>query len=109
DEIATRAAEENITLNKTEHIITVKQNNLLQDINKTNVDIVVANILAEVILLFPEDVYKALKPGGVFIASGIIEDKAKVVEEALKNAGLIIEKMEQQGDWVAIISKRGVE
>ncbi|EAF4327635.1 50S ribosomal protein L11 methyltransferase, partial [Listeria monocytogenes] len=36
-------------------------------------------------------------------------DKAKVVEEALKNAGLIIEKMEQQGDWVAIISKRGVE
>ncbi|HAA0649439.1 50S ribosomal protein L11 methyltransferase [Listeria innocua] len=109
DEIATRAAEENITLNKTEHIITVKQNNLLQDINKTNVDIVVANILAEVILLFPEDVYKALKPGGIFIASGIIEDKAKVVEEALKNAGLIIEKIEQQGDWVAIISKRGVE
>ncbi|ENA2721069.1 50S ribosomal protein L11 methyltransferase [Listeria monocytogenes] len=109
DEIATRAAEENITLNKTEHIITVKQNNLLQDINKTDVDIVVANILAEVILLFPEDVYRALKPGGIFIASGIIEDKAKVVEEALKKAGLVIEKMEQQGDWVAIISKRGVE
>ncbi|EDN8570857.1 50S ribosomal protein L11 methyltransferase, partial [Listeria monocytogenes] len=52
---------------------------------------------------------KALKPGGIFIASGIIEDKAKVVEEALKKAGLVIEKMEQQGDWVAIISKRGVE
>ncbi|ECL0232192.1 50S ribosomal protein L11 methyltransferase, partial [Listeria monocytogenes] len=83
--------------------------NLLQDINKTDVDIVVANILAEVILLFPEDVYRALKPGGIFIASGIIEDKAKVVEEALKKAGLVIEKMEQQGDWVAIISKRGVE
>lgn len=109
DEIATRAAEENIILNKTEHIITVKQNNLLQDINKSNVDVVVANILAEVILLFPEDVYRALKPGGIFIASGIIEDKAKVVEEALKNAGLVIEKIEQQGDWVAIISKRGVE
>lgn len=77
DEIATRAAEENITLNKTEHIITVKQNNLLQDINKTNVDIVVANILAEVILLFPEDVYKALKPGGFSLLPELLKTKRK--------------------------------
>lgn len=60
-------------------------------------DIVVANILAEVILLFPEDVYRALKPGGIFIASGIIEDKAKVVEEALKRLGLLLKKWSNKG------------
>ncbi len=106
DEVAVRAAQENINQNQVEAIVTLKQNNLLEGLNE-RVDLIVANILAEVILLFPEDVYQTLKPGGIFIASGIIAEKKEVVLEAIVSAGLTIVQTETQGDWVAIIAKRG--
>ncbi|WP_088809012.1 MULTISPECIES: 50S ribosomal protein L11 methyltransferase [Listeria] len=106
DEVAVRAAQENINQNQVDAIVTLKQNNLLEGLNE-RVDLIVANILAEVILLFPEDVYQTLKPGGTFIASGIIAEKAEVVREAIVNAGMTIVQTETQGDWVAIIAKRG--
>lgn len=59
------------------------------------------------ILLFPEDVYNTLKPGGLFIASGIIAEKAAAVREAICAAGLTVLTTEVQGDWVAVIAKRG--
>ncbi|WP_239253996.1 50S ribosomal protein L11 methyltransferase [Listeria ilorinensis] len=108
DEIAVRAAKENIEQNQVADRIEVRQNNLLEGI-ETEVDLIVANILAEVILLFPNDVYRNLRPGGLFIASGIIEQKAEVVREALIEAGLTVLKTEQQGDWVAIIAEKGAE
>ena len=54
------------------------------------VDLVVANILAEIILLFIDDVYAALKPGGLYIASGIYMNKEKAVEAGLEAAGFEI-------------------
>lgn len=106
DEVAVRAAEENINQNHVEAIVTLRQNNLLDGVFE-RVDVIVANILAEVILLFPEDVYNTLKPGGLFIASGIIAEKAEAVREAICAAGLTVLTTEVQGDWVAVIAKRG--
>lgn len=106
DEVAVRAAAENIALNNTENVVTVRQNDLLKGIEE-EADVIVANILAEVIVLFPEDVRRLLKPNGLFIASGIIKDKEDFVKEALVKAGLEIIATKQQGDWIAIISKQG--
>ncbi|WP_099221180.1 50S ribosomal protein L11 methyltransferase [Listeria costaricensis] len=108
DEVAVRAAKENIEQNRVAEHIEVRQNNLLEGI-EAQADVIVANILAEVILLFPQDVYKNLRPGSLFIASGIIEQKAEVVREALIEAGLTVLETEQQGDWVAIIAQKGAE
>ena len=55
-------------------------------------DVVVANILAEVILRFTDDVAKVVKPGGYFIASGIIQQKKDQVKEAIEAAGFEIEE-----------------
>ena len=71
DEVAVRSAIENVELNKVQHLINVSQNNLLDGITEQQ-DLVVANILAEVIMSFTDDVATALKPGGIFISSGII-------------------------------------
>ena len=70
------------------------------------VDIVVANILAEVIMRFTDDVAKTVKPGGYFITSGIIQPKKDEVKEAIRNTGFTIEETLQMEDWVAFIAKR---
>ncbi|WP_410514450.1 50S ribosomal protein L11 methyltransferase [Paenibacillus sp. BR2-3] len=65
------------------------------------VKIVVANILAEIIVLFTDDVYRALQPGGIYITSGIYKDKEGLVEQALTKSGFDIIEVSREEDWVA--------
>jgi len=65
------------------------------------VKIVVANILAEIIVLFTDDVYRALQPGGLYITSGIYKDKEGLVANALQESGFEIMEVSREEDWVA--------
>lgn len=105
DEVAVRSAIENVELNKVQEIINVSQNNLLDGINEQQ-DLVVANILAEVIMSFTDDVATALKPGGIFISSGIISQKKDDVKDALIKSGFEIMETMLMEDWVAFIAKK---
>ncbi|CAM3701207.1 50S ribosomal protein L11 methyltransferase [Cytobacillus oceanisediminis] len=105
DEVAVNSARLNIKLNKVQHIVDVSQNNLLDGVEQ-GADVVVANILAEVILRFTDDVASVVKEGGYFIASGIIQQKKKEVRDAIAAAGFEIEETIQMEDWVAIVGKR---
>lgn len=58
DPVAVESAEMNVRLNKTDDIVSVGQNSLLEGIEGP-VDLIVANLLAEIILLFPEDAKKS--------------------------------------------------
>lgn len=89
DEVAVHSARINVKLNHTAEQVTVDQNNLLDGIEGP-VDIVVANILAEVIVRFVEDAARVLKPGGRFITSGIITLKEQEVKQAMESAGFRI-------------------
>ncbi len=71
-------------------------------------DIVVANILAEVLLPLTQVIVDCLKPGGVYITSGIIEDKEEVVVEAVKKAGLEVIEVNHQGEWVNVTAGKPV-
>lgn len=69
-------------------------------------DIVVANILADVLVpLTPVIIYQ-LKKGGIYITSGIIEDKEEVVVEAVKKAGLEVLEVNHQGEWVSVTARK---
>ncbi|GLB58260.1 50S ribosomal protein L11 methyltransferase [Cytobacillus sp. NCCP-133] len=105
DEVAVNSARLNVKLNKVQHVVDVSQNNLLDGVDQ-RADIVVANILAEVILRFTDDVASAVKHGGYFIASGIIQQKKQEVRDAIAAAGFDIEETIQMEDWVAIVAKR---
>ena len=105
DEIAVQSARINIKLNKVQDHVNVSQNNLLEGIEVT-ADVVVANILAEVILRFTDDVAKTVKKGGYFISSGIIRAKKEQVKDAIMNVGFEIIETLQMEDWVAFIAKR---
>lgn len=105
DEVAVNSARLNIELNKVQDTVTVSQNNLLT--GKTEqVDLIVANILAEIIVRFTDDVGKLVKPGGYFIASGIIQQKKQLVKDAILAAGFELVETLVMEDWVAIIAKK---
>ncbi|MBQ8798074.1 MAG: 50S ribosomal protein L11 methyltransferase [Lachnospiraceae bacterium] len=68
-------------------------------------DVVVANILADVIIPLSGVVREFMKPGALFISSGIINMKQEAVEEALRVNGFEIVEIVTQGDWVSIVAK----
>jgi ribosomal protein L11 methyltransferase len=105
DEVAVQAASLNVKLNKVKDKVTVLQNNLLDGISGP-VDLVVANILAEVILRFTEDAARIVKKGGYFITSGIIKQKKQQVKEAIERAGFSIEETMVMEDWITFIAKK---
>jgi ribosomal protein L11 methyltransferase len=106
DEIAVTTARLNIKLNKVNNKVDISQNNLLDGVPETSADVVVANILAEVILRFTDDVAKVVRPEGYFIASGIIQQKKEQVVDALTAVGFSIAETILMEDWVAIIAKK---
>ncbi|MGP6146329.1 50S ribosomal protein L11 methyltransferase [Jeotgalibaca sp. A122] len=109
DEIATRQAKENIALNAYATDVTVEPNNLLRGIHNAEADLIVANILAEILLLMVEDAWNNLKNGGYFILSGIINSKREELEVALLAQGFILEQAKVMGDWHCLICKKEVD
>lgn len=69
-------------------------------------DIVVANILADVLVPLTPVIVNQLKKGGIYITSGIINDKENTVVEAVKAAGLEILEVTYQGEWVSVTARR---
>lgn len=63
-------------------------------------DIVAANILADVLVMLTPVIVSQLKPGGIYITSGIIDDKEEVVKQAVADAGLELLDVTYQGEWV---------
>lgn len=69
-------------------------------------DIVVANILADVLVPLTPVIVNQMKAGGIYITSGIIDDKEEVVVEAVKKAGLEVLEVNYQGEWVSVTARK---
>ncbi|MCM1025798.1 MAG: 50S ribosomal protein L11 methyltransferase [Roseburia sp.] len=69
-------------------------------------DIVAANILAEVLVPLTPVIVNHLKPGGIYIMSGIIDDKEETVVRAVKAAGLEVLEVTYQGEWVGVTARK---
>lgn len=71
-------------------------------------DIVAANILADVLVNLTPVICSQLKPGGIYITSGIIDDKETTVVDAVKAAGLELLEVNYQGEWVGVTARKPV-
>lgn len=100
---AVRTARENVSLNGLEGSITVKEGNLLENID-TRADIIVANIVADVIIKLLVAAAGLLKEGGRFIASGIISGRQEEVAIAIEKTGMHIIDTLREGEWVAFLA-----
>ena len=69
-------------------------------------DIVVANILADVLVQLTPVVVNQMKSGGIYITSGIIDDKEQTVTDAVKAAGLEVLDVTYQGEWVCVTARK---
>lgn len=69
-------------------------------------DIVAANILADVLVPLTPVIQAQLKSGGIYITSGIIDDKEETVVEAVKAAGMELLEVHHQGEWVSVTARK---
>ncbi|HEY3424138.1 MAG TPA: 50S ribosomal protein L11 methyltransferase [Negativicutes bacterium] len=106
DPVAVRVAEENIAMNQVGNIVQVTQGDLFTGIIG-KADIIIANIIADVIIKMLPDVPAYLQTSGFFIASGIITERLGDVTAAMLEHNLIVEKVQEEGCWVAMVARKG--
>ena len=105
DGVAVRTAMENIAKAGLADRIEVKQGDLLHGTDG-KADVIVANILADIIILLLPDIPGKLKEGGLFFASGIIEDYQQDVTEAAEKVGLRVKEVTRIKDWVGLLMEK---
>ena len=105
DGVAVRTAKDNIAKAGLADRIEVKQGDLLHG-TEGKADVIVANILADIIILLLPDIPGKLKEGGLFFASGIIEDYQQAVTEAAEKAGLRVKEVTRIKDWVGLLMEK---
>ncbi|MCI7720826.1 MAG: 50S ribosomal protein L11 methyltransferase [Limosilactobacillus reuteri] len=108
DEVAVNSAKKNLALNPVAKDVKVGVNSLLDGIH-TQADLIVANILAEIIVPLIPQAYENLKPGGKFLVSGIIDDKAPLIRQKLQEQGFVIDDEQQMKDWHGMITHKPIE
>ena len=113
DPCAISATRENLEANQIpEGSMDVMIGNIIDDkavqdqVGYEKYDIVTANILADVLVPLTPVIIHQMKPGAVYITSGIIEDKENVVVEAVKAAGLEVLEVNHQGEWVSVVARK---
>lgn len=106
DEVAVRVAKENCELNNADSKVSVFQgvmdSSLKIKLKEEKVDVIVANIIANVIIDISPFIPYYLKAGGVFLTSGIIKERKDEVIEAYQKLGFTCKDELEIGEWVAL-------
>ena len=103
DSLAVKTAKENGLMNNLkEPELTFVCGDLADKVTK-KYDVVVANIVADIIILFSTQVRAFMKQGAKFIASGIIDTRADEVRLALQSAGLVVKERIEENGWVCLV------
>ena len=105
DHDAVKVAADNVMHNHVEHTVTVSEGDLLTSTDE-KCNICVANIISDIIITFASPLKPHILPGGFFICSGIVRERAAEVRTALTDAGYEILKTCTRGEWTAFLSRR---
>ena len=105
DDEAVRVANENIAKNGLEGRISIMRGNLMDGIDYEP-DIIVANLMADLVMMLSPAAAAQLRPGGLYITSGILDIKEEVVKKAIEDAGFDIIEVLSDGEWRAIAAAR---
>jgi len=105
DESAAQIAAQNVALNDVANVVAIICGDGLGCI-RGRADVIVANLTAPQIIALAPEVVARLRPGGLFIASGIAAAQGPMVREAAKGA-LTLREAQEQDDWVTIVWEAG--
>lgn len=104
DALAVQVALENCRINQVN--VLCHEGEIGDSLNRPY-DLIIANIIADVIILLLPEMARQLKPAGRLIVSGIIRDKAPRVLEAAQANGLVCLETRERNDWHAYLLGRG--
>ncbi|MGL4254566.1 MAG: 50S ribosomal protein L11 methyltransferase [Fusobacteriaceae bacterium] len=100
DELAVEVAHENLVLNQIpEESFEVHKGDLITTLKDEKFDIVVANILADVLLILMQDISYVVKKGGIIILSGIVDEKEILVKNEIERLGYKILEIKSDKEW----------
>lgn len=103
DPLAIEATIENSKLNNIKNIDAV-EGSLLDKVTK-KYDVIIANILLNVLHDLIPDLKKALNNNGVFICSGLLKSQQNEIEKVLSACNFTVEKFDEKGEWISIVSR----
>jgi len=84
----------------------ITEQDVRDEVGYEKYDIVVANILADVLVLLTPHIVPAMKPGAVYITSGILAEKENIVRDAMASAGLTVLEVHPQGEWISVTARK---
>lgn len=102
---AVRVASENVENNGLAGTIAIAEGDLTEGV-EYDADIIVANLMADLVIRLTPAAAVHLKPGGIYITSGILDIKEDVCVQAIREAGFEILEVMQDGEWRAVAAKR---
>ncbi|MFZ1984592.1 MAG: 50S ribosomal protein L11 methyltransferase [Desulfatitalea sp.] len=105
DPLAVAIARDNLRLNGIAPERSELRCGYLVDVVESRFDLVVANILADVIIDLLDRIVSVLRPGGLFICSGIIESCRETVARKMTACGFRIDETLTRGEWVALAGR----
>lgn len=104
DPVAVEVSKENVELNGFSDVVKIQWGDLTKGIDY-KADVVVANLMADLVMMLSCDVAKHLKGKGIFISSGILVEKKETVSAEIEKNGFEIIEILEQGDWCAIAAR----
>jgi ribosomal protein L11 methyltransferase len=104
DTLPRKIARENVERNGLEGVISILEMDAF-DAQAKDCDLIVANIVANTIIELAPSVAPRLNPGGIFIASGIVEEHHDLVRDALAAVGLTLLETRREDIWVCLVTQ----
>jgi ribosomal protein L11 methyltransferase len=104
DTDAVRVACENIAHNGLDDRIRAQYGDLTAGVDY-RADIIVANLMADLVVILAKDVRRHLKPGGLYVSSGILAEKKDEVAAKIRDAGFEIVEIYEEEEWVCIVAR----
>lgn len=101
DSVAVRVAKENVANNDLQDKIDVKEGDLLHG-TEGKADVIIANIIADIIIMLLKDIPVKLNDDGIFLASGIIKERQADIEAAAAAVGMKVDHVDEKGGWVVM-------
>ena len=103
DPVAVEIAQENLKLNGVTGVARAQYGDLTKGID-FKAEIVVANLMADLVMMLSADVAKHILPGGKYISSGILVEKRDQVAAVIRDCGFDFVEIREDGMWCAIVA-----
>jgi ribosomal protein L11 methyltransferase len=104
DPVAVGVSKENVELNGLSSKIRVMEGDLTKGLRE-KADVVVANLMADLVMMLSKDVASHLKGKSIYISSGILIEKQEEVVAAIEECGFRILDILEEGEWCAIAAQ----